>query len=243
MCKKDWRALAIGGATIAALTFADEPIQRNVLDIRNKNPALQDISKFVTNTGGPYEAITLGALATTGFLFKNEKLKTSSLLATQSYLTSGVTHTLLKLIAGRQRPFFYDPNEVEAEPRFRGPFHKAFKDKNGKNIGSSFPSGHTAGAFAAATVFAMEYRNTPWIKILAYGSAGLIGVSRMTENKHWLTDVLSGAALGYLSGKQVVNNYHRYAAIQNSFKRKGKVSYHMQYNFGRLMPAVTYTFR
>ncbi len=138
---------------IAALTFADEPIQRNMLDIRNRNPALQDISKFVTNTGGPYEVITLGVLATSGFLFRNEKLKTSSLLATQSYLTSALTHTLIKLIAGRQRPFFYDPNEVEAEPRFRGPFHKAFKDQNGKNIGSSFPSGHTAGAFAAATSF------------------------------------------------------------------------------------------
>lgn len=243
MSRKEWRGLAIGTITIAALTFADEPIQRNMLDIRNKNPSLQNISKFVTNTGGPYEAITLSALATYGFFFKNEKLKTSALLASQSYLISAVTHSIFKVFSGRQRPFFYDPNSVEVEPKFNGPFHKSFTDKNGKKIGSSFPSGHTSGAFAAATVFAMEYRDRPWVKILAYGSASLIGASRIAENKHWFTDVLTGAALGYFTGMQVVNNYHRYASIQNANKKKGTVLFHLNYDFGTFMPGVTYTFR
>jgi membrane-associated phospholipid phosphatase len=77
-----------------------------------------------------------------------------------------------------------------------------------------FLRGHTTLAFAAATVYAMEYRNKPLIPVLAYTAASLIGLSRITENKHWATDVVAGAALGYLSGRQVVNNYHRYAKLK-----------------------------
>ena len=70
----------------------------------------------------------------------------------------------------------------------------------------------------------------------------MIGISRITENKHWTTDVVVGAALGYLSGRQVSRNYHRFADIRSG-KEKGKVSLNLQYNFGRVMPGLVYTFR
>lgn len=99
-------------------------------------------------------------------------------------------------------------------------------------------------AFAAATVFAMEYADRPWIPVLSYSAASLIGLSRITENKHWLTDVLAGAVLGYLTGRQVVNNYHRYAKIkQPERRRRGRLTWDMRYQFGNLQPAVVYHFR
>jgi len=68
-------------------------------------------------------------------------------------------------------------------------------------------------------------------------------VSRITENKHWSTDVLVGAALGFLAGKQVVNNYHRYAKLKAPDQRKNTVSFNLQYYSGHIVPGIIYKFR
>jgi hypothetical protein len=147
----------------------------------------------------------------------------------------------MKFVSGRKRPSFYNLEE-EAEPTFTGPFSKS-RNANGQYVNSSFPSGHTTVAFAAATVFALEYKDHFWIKFLSYGAASLIGASRVTENKHWASDVLVGAAIGYLTGKQIVNNYHRYAKLKAPKQLGNTVSFNLQYNFGKVMPGVRYQFR
>ncbi|WP_418210585.1 phosphatase PAP2 family protein [Bacteroides zhangwenhongii] len=64
----------------------------------------------------------------------------------------------------------------------------------------SFPSGHTATAFMTATMFNKEYgHKSPWIGVGAYGMATATGLMRMANNKHWLSDVLTGAGIGILS--------------------------------------------
>lgn len=64
----------------------------------------------------------------------------------------------------------------------------------------SFPSGHTATAFMAATMLHKEYGGrSPWYSIAGYSMATVTGVSRMLNNKHWLSDVLVGAGIGILS--------------------------------------------
>ena len=64
----------------------------------------------------------------------------------------------------------------------------------------SFPSGHTATAFMAATMLTKEYGHiSPWIGIGAYTAASATGLMRMANNKHWLSDVLTGAGIGILS--------------------------------------------
>jgi membrane-associated phospholipid phosphatase len=66
----------------------------------------------------------------------------------------------------------------------------------------SFPSGHTAQAFAAATFLSEEYKDKyPWIPYVAYGMATTTGLLRMANNRHFIGDVLMGAGLGILSMK------------------------------------------
>lgn len=66
----------------------------------------------------------------------------------------------------------------------------------------SFPSGHTANAFAGATMLSIEYGETyKWVPYVSYGVATGIGVMRMANNKHYISDVLFGAGLGILSMK------------------------------------------
>ncbi len=64
----------------------------------------------------------------------------------------------------------------------------------------SFPSGHTATAFMTATMLTKEYgHKSPWIGIGAYTVASATGLMRIANNKHWLSDVLTGAGIGILS--------------------------------------------
>lgn len=238
MTGRDWGNTAKFAAIAGALAFADEPIQQRALQFRKDNPGFLSTSNFITNFGGAYEGYLLASFGAYGFVFHNEKMKTATLLATQAYITGAAVETVFKVLSGRTRPSYYDPN-AEAEPAFLGPFAKS----GGARINSAFPSGHTTVAFAAATVFAMEYKNRLWIPIVAYSSASIIGLSRITENKHWATDVFVAAALGYLTGRQIVNNYHRYAKLKATKQKKSTLSFNLQYNNRVIMPGLVYKFR
>jgi membrane-associated phospholipid phosphatase len=241
MTGKDWKKFGIFSAVTIATGFADEPIQKQALKLRTQSTSVRNTSNYVSKFGGLYEVYTLAAFGTYGLVFKNQKVKTTTLLATQAYITGGIIEAVLKTLSGRTRPSAYGPYQ-EAEPTFEGPFGKTSKDAGGKRTNSSFPSGHTTVAFAAATVFAKEYASQPLVPIIAYSAATLIGLSRITENKHWTTDVLVGAALGYLTGRQVVNNYHRFAKIKTQAAKKAQLSFNLEYNFGRMMPGIVYKF-
>lgn len=66
----------------------------------------------------------------------------------------------------------------------------------------SFPSGHTAQAFAAAEFMRQEYKDlSPWYGIAGYVAAGATGALRMYNNRHWMSDVLAGAGFGIASTK------------------------------------------
>lgn len=237
----DWATFGKFAVVTGALAFADEPIQKFALNLRDHNQALRNISLQITNFGGTYEGYTLGALGAYGFIFNNKKMQTTTLLALQSYITGAAVESVVKIVTGRQRPYAINSNSLEAEPTFKGPF-KVVRDADGNKLNSSFPSGHTTVAFAAATVYALEYKDKPWVPVLCYTSASLIGLSRITENKHWATDVLVGAALGYLTGLQVVNNYHRYAKLKAPKQPKNSVTFSMNYSMGQLLTGVVYRF-
>lgn len=66
--------------------------------------------------------------------------------------------------------------------------------------GHSFPSGHTATAFVNATVLYHEFKDTePLLAYSGYVFATATGVLRMTNNAHWLPDVLTSAGIGILT--------------------------------------------
>lgn len=82
----------------------------------------------------------------------------------------------------------------------------------------SFPSGHTVTAFVAAEFLHQEYKDKSiWISISGYGMASLVGIFRIYNNKHWVSDVLAGAGAGILSTKFV---YWSYPYLQKAFRKK-----------------------
>lgn len=83
---------------------------------------------------------------------------------------------------------------------------------------NSFPSGHTATAFAGAEILRREYwKVSPWIGVAGYAVAAGTGFLRMYNNRHWLTDVVAGAGFGILSAQAA---YWLYPVITKTFFHK-----------------------
>ena len=96
---------------------------------------------------------------------------------------------MLKPIFRRNRPWFT---------------REAARVVGGKTPDHSFPSGHTAASFAAATALAMAY---PSARPLLFLSATAVGASRIHLGHHFLSDVIAGGligvAIGWISGEAV----------------------------------------
>jgi len=85
---------------------------------------------------------------------------------------------------------------------------------------NSFPSGHTATAFANAEFMRMEYKDvSPWYGVAGYAVATATGLMRMYNNKHWFNDVVAGAGFG-IAGTRLA--YWLYPKIQHSIFGGGK---------------------
>jgi membrane-associated phospholipid phosphatase len=96
-------------------------------------------------------------------------------IASSAAVSSG-----MKLVAGRARPYEL-PNDPDEFRAFSG--H------------TSFPSGHTTVAFSLAAGIDEE-TTARWVPYVVYPVAGLVGWSRLRDNRHWASDVLAGALVG-----------------------------------------------
>jgi membrane-associated phospholipid phosphatase len=92
--------------------------------------------------------------------------------------------------------------------------NRAFDPLTAQGISSSFPSNHTAVAFALATPFAQTY-DMPWL----YAVAGLTGLGRVQSRQHWLSDTVAGGVLGYAIGS-VMSDEHKQNVLNNKSGRQ-----------------------
>jgi len=134
---------------------------------------------------------TAGLLAVGGVLADNRRWTRTSVRVVEAVLyTKGVVG-LSKGLVNRTRPFAAD-SPLEATPG-------AFSSEHEK---LSMPSGHTARAFAVASVVAHEFDRW-YVEVPAYAMATSVGLERVRSGDHWLSDVVVGGALGYLIGRSV----------------------------------------
>jgi membrane-associated phospholipid phosphatase len=146
-----------------------------------RSPEARRLSAVATELGN-----SLSALAICGLI--SVKDRDTAYLGANAVAYSGIACLTLKAAFGRARPW-----QREGPYAFAGP--SINEDYN------SMPSGHSATAFALATVLAKQY---PEYKYVFYACASLIAVSRVYVHAHWPSDVLVGAALGVWSANQVM---------------------------------------
>ncbi len=118
--------------------------------------------------------ISIG-LETLGIKGEHKPLQTAIIFSISNVILNSIVHPLKKIT------------------KVKRPDNSDFK---------SFPSGHTAEAFASAELMRMEFKDyNPWIAYAGYLMAGATGYLRMYNNKHWISDVLAGAGIGIGSTK------------------------------------------
>lgn len=149
-------------------------------------------SRIISYAGSGYG---VGGVALSFYLFgrakHDERARETGLLGAEALVDSAIVVTALKEISQRSRPL-------------SGKSRSDFFDG-----GSSFPSGHSIAAWSLATVIANEYHDRPLVQLVAYGVAGAVSVARFTGQKHYLSDVLVGSAMGYGIGRYVYHAHHR----------------------------------
>ncbi len=158
---------------------------------KNRTTLSNNISKYGLEPfgSGIYSMSGIALLGLHGIIFKNNRSLNTSLLGIKTYIITSIIVTIPKLLINRHRPYHDNPSNPNI---FVGPSKKKFE---------SYPSRHTTSAFALATIIASEYNDNLIIPITAYSLAGLVGLSRINDNKHWASDVLGGAIFGWAMGK------------------------------------------
>jgi len=191
-------ALAAG----TALLFAgDEGIRDGFQTYAAGHPWVGDVSPVLTQIGGLGGFATAGAFFGAGLLFKDDRARDTGYLAASAILQAMLVDNVVKVLAGRRRPYVAD-----GEDHWGGP--AAFFETGGED-NRSFPSGHTATAFALATVISLQYRHHGWVPAVAYTLATGVGLSRIALDRHWASDVFIGATIGHLIGRLVVRDHAR----------------------------------
>jgi membrane-associated phospholipid phosphatase len=120
--------------------------------------------------------LAVAGVFTAGRFAEGPRFRAMSYDLLDAFLVNWAYTTVVKVAVGRERP-------------------------NGENA-KSFPSGHASNAFALAAVLERHYGWKGGVP--AYAVASAVAVSRLQRNKHYLSDVMAGATLGYLVGRTVV---------------------------------------
>ena len=136
-------------------------------------------------------AITLTPVAfyVTGLARHKPHAQNTGLLAAEALVDSQLVSFAMKHAFGRLTPSQIPPHGDLADTWF--------KYKGSFTNGGSFPSGHSASAFAVAAVIAGRYRAHRWVPWAAYGAAAALSLTRLPDQAHFPSDIFFGSALGY----------------------------------------------
>ncbi len=184
-------SLTVAGGVLAATGGAyllDGDTRSEVL---NQHTLQRDnISAVFREYGGTYSILASSAgLYTLGLLTQCDEVRTSGRLVLEAFVVSGVIYGGLKVLLGRGRPYLNLGKD-------------RFKPLNFLNDYNSLPSGHTTVAFTISTVLS-DHIDRWWASAGLYTIAAATGISRIYDDKHWLSDVVLGASIGYFSGKLI----------------------------------------
>ena len=185
--RRDARWLAPIGFGTAALIATDRRSGDEIAESRSQ----LHISRVISYAGSTYGvAAVTGAFYFAGRATHNQRARETGVLGAEALIDSGILVTVIKEVTQRRRP-----NAV----RGRSDFFDG---------GSSFPSGHSIEAWSLATVIANEYQHNRAVQVAAYGIASAVSISRFTGEKHYLSDILVGSAMGYGIGRYVYKAHH-----------------------------------
>jgi len=188
------------GAATGALIAGDRHIARQLPNTVDQVA----ISKDVSNVGAVYTVLPITAgLYIGGAISHNPKARETGILGGEAALDSLIVVAVLKSVTQRPRPL---------ESNGNGSFFTG---------GGSFPSGHSAEAWALASVVALEYNKNILYPITAYGLASLVSFSRLSGQQHFASDIVAGSAIGWFIGRYVFQTHVDHSIHRRSPSKLG----------------------
>ena len=179
------------GATAVALHY-DAQAQMEL----GVNQSRINVSSKISDFGSPLTTFGEGAaLYLVGTLTRREHLAETGRLGAEAVIDASLLVEGIKLPTNRERP--------DKGDGLGGFWPHGAREYT---INSSFPSGHAAASWAFAHVVAAQYPSI-WTRLGVYSFAAAISVSRVTQRKHFPSDVLVGGTFGYLVGGYVVRHH------------------------------------
>src|SRR6266446_3203585 len=175
----------VSGIT-AGLFVTDNDFSRHL----SQNPTTISHYKSLSNAGVGALIGGAGGMWLLGHVKHNEHWSETGFLAGEAAVNSLVAVETFKYSLRRQRPYQGDGS---------GPFFQSG--------GTSFPSEHAAAAWSVAGVIAHEYPG-PFTKIMAYGLASLVDISRLRAHQHFPSDVVVGSVIGNLVAQNIYSRHH-----------------------------------
>ncbi len=145
---------------------------------------------FSNELGGKFAIATLGVNLLVSRAIQNQKFRDFSYTAFESAILAGITSVFFKILIGRARPststspYNFNPPGIDDEYQ-------------------SLPSGHTTIAFAWLTVLSNYYGENKIIRYGSYALASSTALARVYKNRHWLSDCVMGAMIGYYFGRKL----------------------------------------
>ena len=173
----EWvKGTGVAAGAVLASALLDKPTDRFVKKY--------DDSRLARHWGtfGKNMPVALVGAAGAAMAFGDSRMTNIGLISMQSVAGAVGVSVVGKQIIARARP-------IEE----RGAFARVGSGYSRSD--SSFPSGHSAVAFAAVTPFAQEY-DAPWL----YGVAALSSLGRVASRDHFVSDTVAGGILGYAMG-------------------------------------------
>jgi membrane-associated phospholipid phosphatase len=206
-----WATFGVLAVGESVLIFAGGDKSIQLFAQKNRNSTTNFIENNIGDPFGDglYPAIIVGSSYIFGCIFHKNHLKKMAMLTAKSVIISGLTTTIIKSIAERDRPFQDNPPN---------PLH--WKGPVGMFNNNSFPSGHSTVAFATATTIALTCPHPLIIPILAYSLATVTALGRINGNFHWGSDVIMGAAIGYFTSRLVVKHNNWGKCLRNKNIRR-----------------------
>ena len=157
-------------------------------------PNTEDQTKWSRRVSQLGAAYTLAGITGGSYLLgrmnESDHLRETGWLGLQALAHTQIVVFAIKQATNRERPLTHDGY---------GSFWEG---------GDSFPSGHAATSFAVATVFAYEYRDHIAVPITAYTLASAVAASRLSAQRHWVSDIFVGGSMGFLIGRYVYKIHH-----------------------------------
>jgi len=178
-----WNIVGITGA----LLLVDQPLFKSV-EPKNFESINTPLKAFHDFGDWRYTSVFLSATYIGSYILQDTKLNRAARIATKSFLFQSLVNQGLKNIIYRTK--IDDPYDFRATP----PSWKVPSS-------GAFPSGHASNMWSTMSGFALAYKDDPVIPVICYTSATIGSILLVTNDSHWISDIVLGAALGYYSAE------------------------------------------